>query len=376
MKHVLFVSASVMAFVAQSASAAEAPKVEKTFTAYGSVYGNYSIYNSAAPSLREGAGLEVKELRLGALGNFGIVKSDVQLELTRNLAGNGGPDWDNAQAPIDLEPQTAGFPSADKVYKSIWNTQLRKAYGEVATPTGGKVLVGIIRPDGGTSNGLYMATGLEGYDSVLGATLAQPAEFGPAKITFAVTAMNKLHAENATYEVAAVNGTYKAILLSAKGTVADNTAVAFSFGNDYGYTVVGGEKNKGVTHIEASAAHTLDAISAGLWFQNESFVTRYSKAAGSKVKLGCDVVYQVNDSIKGIVTYVRKSGSDTTAADVKTTDNVQQEIWVGPSYLKNGLVGQFAAVFAINEEKVFTKNGKPLDSKTAMGAMLTAGYEF
>jgi hypothetical protein len=158
--------------------------------------------------------------------------------------------------------------------------------------------------------------------------------------------------------------------------VAENTNFALAYGDDFGCSVVGGTPDKGAQHIEASASHKLDAFSAGLWYQREAFDIRYSKAEGSKIKLGFDFGYQATPEVKAIASVIRRMGSETTAADVKTDDKVRHEIWVGPSYFKDGLNAELVGVFKMDEEKAFAKDGKAADSKNAMGAMFTAGYVF
>jgi hypothetical protein len=378
-----------LALVAQNALAEEIKKEEKVFSFYGTVYATQNLYNSEAPSARKALALGIDDFRPGVKANFGVIKADVQFEMVKNLKGEGGKDWDVNDAAITMDPETGGTADADNVYKSLWNSEIRKAQLETKLPIGSSLKVGLIRPDGGASNGFYYSTGLEGYGNGIGATVAHEFNCGLVKVTPALSVLNKVHVikalrytdanDNGEWDAGEVTTSYdatptninnkadKALHFVVKGSVAEKTEFAFAYGGNYNAFT-----KSGVNHIEASAAHTIDAIKAGVWMERNAYHVD-SKNYGNVLKFGIDAGYAFNDNVKAIAGFAQTVGYvKVNATDTK--DKATNEIFVGPKFAKDGVSAELAMKYAMDGDKPFTdSDGKAKNS--AMSAWATVGYE-
>lgn len=375
MKKILLVSAPILAIVSQNAFAEDAKKDEKMFSVYGSVYATQGLYSSEVAKARNALTTNLEEFRPGLKGNFGAIKSDVQFDMKANFSGDGGKDWDRNDAAIKLDPETSGDnTNADKVYKSLWNSKIRKAQLETTIPTGCVLKAGLIRPTGAASNGFYLSTGLEGYGNGLGASLVHEFDLGAVKVTPEFTVLNKVHLNS---DLVAASPAYnvtpsdKALHVAVTGSIAEKTSFAFAYGGNYNSTSAAG-----VNHLEASVAHTMDAINAGVWMERNAYHTN-AKNFGNVLKFGLDAGYAVNENVKAIAGFaqtVSYSKSDATGASVETKDKALNEIFVGPRFSKGTASAEFAMRYAMDADETFKdSDGKKADS--AMSAWMTIGYE-
>ncbi len=374
MKKILFVSAPILAIVSQNAFAEET----KNFSFYGTAYATQGLYNSSAGKFRNGLTLGIDEFRPGVRAKYGVVTGDVQFEFKDLFAGEGGTDWDRASAPIKLDPQTnldatkkAQYPTLDNMYKSAWNSKLRKATAEYKLGIGTLIQAGLVRPDGAAGNSFYQASGPEGYDNGVGATLSQPIEHGAVKATLSLSILNKIHvnsayiAANANYDCTPSD---KALHFAAKATIAENTEIIAAYAGNYNAAT-----EAGVNHIEASASHKMGSVNASLWYESNAYHID-SKNKGNKMKVGLDAGYTLNDNVKGIASYAYLAGADT-ANDTEIKDKVQHEFLIGPKFSKDSASAELALGITQNEsDKAFKdRDGKDTNMLTKIWA--TVGYE-
>jgi hypothetical protein len=372
MKKILFVSAPVLALISQNAFAEETKKDEKVFSFYGSLYATQGLYSSEVAKARDALTTVVDEFRPGVKANFGSIKADVQFEMAPNLSGDAGKDWDVNDAAIKIDPETGGTADADNIYKSLWNSTIRKAYFETALPTGCTLKAGLIRPTGASSNGFYYSTGLEGYGNGIGATLAHAFDFGAVKVTPELTMLNKAHLATTLTAPAAspynVTPNDKALHVAVTGTVAEKTAFALAYSGNYNSTTAAG-----VNHIEASVAHTLDAINAGVWVERNAYHVNADNY-GNVLKFGIDAGYAFNDNLKAIAGFAQTQGF-AKAGTTETEDKALNEFFVGPRYTKDSASAELGIRYAMDSDKPFVDSDKKAVDNAA-SAWATLGYDF
>jgi hypothetical protein len=384
MKKILFVSAPVLALISQNAFAEEAKKDILSF--YGSVHAYGDVYSSQRKNSRDNLDFSFAEVRPGVKATWGKLSLDLQFQLEETLMdGVGGKDWDIPANDITITAGTT--PSADNLYKAIWNQPLRKAFVQYKTENGTTVKAGLIRPQIADCVGFYFC-GTTGFGNSLGASVGQDFDFGIVKGTATLSMVDKVSKvpfttdtdpDTAGDQSNEITPNGKSFHYAVKGKAADMVDFVLAYGNNY-------KDGDDQSRFEASAIYNADAYSVGAYMERTGEYYD-EKNYGNATRVAVDAAYNVNENIQAVAGYsITTEGGKIADKDVEYPKALNV-VTVGPRYIKDGAFAELALSYAMQSASSKDAEGKDVkpfkNSKgeagketSAMAALVSVGVEW